>query len=70
MSDVATRKPWLNAIAAVIVAVIVGVLVMLSLILAATTLIQFTNAQTWQLAAVLGRILIVALGTMGVFSLV
>lgn len=60
------NKPWLNAVAAVIV----GVLVMLSLILAATTLIQFTNAQTLQLAAVLGIILVVALGMMAVFSLV
>ena len=60
------NKPWLNAVAAVIV----GVLVMLSLILAATTLIQFTNTQTLQVTAVLGLILVVALGTMGVFTLV
>ncbi|GAC1404312.1 MAG: Nramp family divalent metal transporter [Ktedonobacteraceae bacterium] len=60
------NKPWLNAIAAVIV----GVLVMLSFILAATTLIQFNNAQTLQLAAVLGIILVVALAVMGVFSLI
>ena len=60
------NKPWLNAVAAVIV----GLLVMLSLILAATTVIQFTNEQTLQLAAVLGVILVVVLVVMGVFSLI
>ena len=60
------NKPWLNAIAAVIV----GILVILSFILAATTLIQFNNEQTLQLAAVLGIILVVSLVAMGIFSLV
>lgn len=60
------NKPWLNAIAALIV----GILVMLSFILAATTLIQFTNEQTLQLAAVLGIILVVSLVAMGAFSLI
>ena len=60
------NKPWLNAVAALIV----GVLVVLSMILAATTLIQFNNAQTLLLGAVLGITLVVALGVMGVFTLV
>ncbi|GAC1427954.1 MAG: Nramp family divalent metal transporter [Ktedonobacteraceae bacterium] len=60
------NKPWLNAIAAVIV----GILVILSFILAATTLIQFNNEQTLQLAVVLGIILVISLVVMGIFSLV
>ncbi|GAC1465887.1 MAG: Nramp family divalent metal transporter [Ktedonobacteraceae bacterium] len=60
------NKPWLNAIAAVIV----GILVILSFILAATTLIQFNNEQTLQLAVVLGIILVISLVVLGIFSLV
>ncbi|GAC1646205.1 MAG: Nramp family divalent metal transporter [Ktedonobacteraceae bacterium] len=60
------NRAWLNAVAAVIV----GLLVMLSFILAVTTIIKLTNEQTLQLAAVLGIILVVALVVMGVFSLI
>jgi NRAMP (natural resistance-associated macrophage protein)-like metal ion transporter len=58
------NKPWLNAVAAVIV----GLLVVLSLILAAVTI--FPNLDATRLAAVLGIILIVSLVVMGVVSLV
>ncbi|BCL83848.1 putative manganese transport transmembrane protein [Ktedonobacteria bacterium brp13] len=58
------NKPWLNVVAAVIV----GLLVMLSLILAATTL--FPNLDAIRLAMVLGIILIVSLVGMGVIALV
>jgi Mn2+/Fe2+ NRAMP family transporter len=58
------NKPWLNAVAAVIV----GLLVVLSLILAATTL--FPNLDAIKMAAVLGIILVVSLVVMGVVALV
>lgn len=58
------NKAWLNAVAAVIV----GLLVMLSLILAATTL--FPNLDAILLSEVLGCILIVGLIVMGVLALV
>ena len=58
------NKPWLNVMAAVIV----GLLVMLSLILAATTLFPTLDAIT--LAMVLGTILVVTLVGMGVVALV
>jgi hypothetical protein len=58
------NKPWLNAVAAVIV----GLLVMLSLILAATTL--FPGLDAIKMATVLGSILVVSLVVMGVVALV
>ena len=58
------NKPWLNAVAAVIV----GLLVMLSLILATVTI--FPDVDATRLAVVLGIILIVSLVAMGVVSLV
>jgi Mn2+/Fe2+ NRAMP family transporter len=58
------NKPWLNAVAAVIV----GLLVMLSLILAATTL--FPDLDAIKMAAVLGVILVASLVVMGVLALV
>lgn len=58
------NKPWLNAVAAVIV----GLLVVLSLILAATTL--FPDLDAIKLAAVLGIILVIFLVAMGVVALV
>ncbi len=58
------NKPWLNAVAAVIV----GLLVMLSLILAATTL--FPNLDAILLSEVLGIILIAGLLVMGAVALV
>jgi hypothetical protein len=58
------NKPWLNAVAAVIV----GLLVILSLILAATTL--FPNLDAIKLSVVLGIILVIGLIVMGVVALV
>jgi Mn2+/Fe2+ NRAMP family transporter len=58
------NKPWLNAVAAVIV----GLLVVLSLILAATTL--FPNLDAIKMAVVLGSILVASLVVMGVLALV
>jgi hypothetical protein len=58
------NKPWLNAVAAVIV----GLLVVLSLILAATTL--FPGLDAIKMATVLGSILVVSLMMMGVLALV
>ena len=58
------NRPWLNAVASVIV----GLLVILSLILAATTL--FPNLDAIQMASVLGSILVVSLIVMGVLALV
>ncbi|HEU0002767.1 MAG TPA: NRAMP family divalent metal transporter [Ktedonobacteraceae bacterium] len=57
------NKPWLNVVAAVIV----GLLVMLSLILATTTL--FPDLDAIKLASVLGGILVVSLIAMGVIAL-
>jgi hypothetical protein len=58
------NKPWLNAVAAVIV----GLLVILSLILAATTL--FPDLDAVLMAKVLGSILVASLVVMGVFALI
>jgi hypothetical protein len=58
------NRPWLNVVGSAIV----GVLVMLSLILAATTLFPELNATL--LTVVLGTILLVALGGMGLVSLI
>ena len=58
------NKPWQNAAAAAIV----GLLVMLSLILAATTL--FPDLDAIKLATVLGIILVIGLVVMGVVALV
>ncbi len=58
------NKPWLNAVAAVIV----GLLVILSLILAATTL--FPNLDAIKLSVVLSIILVAGLIVMGVVALV
>ncbi len=58
------NKPWLNAVAAVIV----GLLVILSLILAATTL--FPDLDAIRLSEVLGIILVAGLILMGVVTLV
>jgi hypothetical protein len=58
------NKPWLNVVGTAIV----GVLVMLSLILAVTTF--FPNLDVNLLTLVLGSILVVALLAMGVTSLV
>jgi NRAMP (natural resistance-associated macrophage protein)-like metal ion transporter len=60
------NKPWLNAVAAVIV----GTLVVLSLILATTTFFTLSNADTIKLAVDLGIVLVVALIVMGVVALV
>ncbi len=60
------NKPWLNAIAAVIV----GTLVVLSLILATTTFFALSDATINELAIGLGSALVVALIIMGVVSLV
>ena len=60
------NKPWLNAVAAVIV----GLLVVLSLILATTTFFTFNDADTTRLAFGLGILLVVALTVMGVIALV
>ncbi len=60
------NKTWLN----VVCAIIVGVLITLSVILAATTLITFTNTQTLQLAAIAGVILGISLLIVGSVSLV
>jgi Mn2+/Fe2+ NRAMP family transporter len=57
------NKPWLNAVAATIV----GLLVILSLILAATTL--FPDLDAIKLASVLGIILVASLVVMGVVAL-
>lgn len=57
------NKPWLNAVAAIIV----GLLVVLSLILAATTL--FPNLDAITMAGVLGNILVVSLAVMGIVAL-
>jgi Mn2+/Fe2+ NRAMP family transporter len=58
------NRPWLNAVAAVIV----GLLVMLSLILAATTL--FPDLDAIRLSEVLGSMLVGGLLVMGVLALV
>lgn len=58
------NRPWLNAVAAVIV----GLLVMLSLILATVTI--FPDIDATRLAAALGIILVAGLLTMGAISLV
>jgi uncharacterized membrane protein len=58
------NKPWLNAVSAIIV----GLLVMLSLILAATTL--FPELDAIKMASVLGVILVASLVVMGAFTLV
>ena len=58
------NKPWLNAVASIIV----GLLVMLSLILAALTLFPDINANV--LIGVLGIILVAGLLAMGVVALV
>ena len=58
------NKSWLNVVAAVIV----GLLVMLSLILAATTL--FPDLDAIRLSAILGSILVTGLAIMGVLALV
>ncbi len=55
------NKLWLNAVCAIVV----GVLITLSVILAVTTLIPFTNTQTLQLAASAGIILVVSLAVLG-----
>jgi hypothetical protein len=60
------NRPWLNAVAAVIV----GTLVVLSLILATTTFFTLGDAATTQLAAGLGIALVVVLAAMGVIALV
>lgn len=60
------NKPWLNAVAAVIV----GTLVVLSLILATTTFFALSDAATNQLTVGLFLALIVALIVIGVVSLV
>ena len=57
------NKPWLNAVAAAIV----GLLVMLSLILATVTI--FPEVDATKLAAVLGIILVASLAVMGVVAL-
>ncbi len=57
------NRTWLNVVAAVIV----GLLVMLSLILAAATI--FPNIDATRLAAVLGIVLVVSLVVMGVVAL-
>jgi hypothetical protein len=58
------KRPWLNAVAAVIV----GMLVRLSLILATVTI--FPDSDATRLAAVLGIILVAGLLVMGVVALV
>src|ERR1019366_7413410 len=58
------NKPWVNAIAAVIV----GLLVILSLILAATTL--FPTLDAIMMVTVLGIALVVSMGGMGIVALV
>ncbi|EFH87937.1 NRAMP family divalent metal transporter [Ktedonobacter racemifer] len=60
------NKPWLNAIAAVIV----GTLVVLSLILATTTFFTLSDADTVRLATGLGITLVIVLIAMGVVTLV
>ena len=60
------NRPWFNAVAAVIV----GLLITISVILTLTTIIPFTNQQTLLLAAVLGGILVVSLIGAGIFALV
>jgi NRAMP (natural resistance-associated macrophage protein)-like metal ion transporter len=60
------NKPWFNAVAAVIV----GLLITISVILTLTTIIPFTNEQTLLLAAVLGGILVVSLIGVGIFALI
>ncbi|HZR43226.1 MAG TPA: NRAMP family divalent metal transporter [Ktedonobacteraceae bacterium] len=60
------NKPWLNAVAAVIV----GTLVVLSLILATTTFFTLSDADTTRLAVGLGVALVVVLIAMGIAFLV
>ncbi|MBV8694987.1 MAG: divalent metal cation transporter, partial [Ktedonobacteraceae bacterium] len=60
------NKPWLNAVAAVIV----GTLVVLSLILATTTFFTLSGAATIKLSIGLGVALVVVLMVMGVVLLV
>ena len=69
-NDRAVLGPWVNkAWLNVVCTIIVGVLITLSVILAATTLIPFTNTQTLQLAAIAGIVLVVSLVVIGMFSL-
>jgi NRAMP (natural resistance-associated macrophage protein)-like metal ion transporter len=60
------NKPWFNAVATIIV----GVLITISVLLTATTLIPFNNGQTLLLAAALSGILIVSLIGAGIYALV
>lgn len=70
-NDRAVLGPWVNrAWLNVVCTIIVGVLITLSVILATTTLIPFTNTQTLQLAAIAGVVLVISLMVIGVFSLV
>ncbi len=68
-NDRTVLGPWVNRLwLNVVAAVIVGLLVVLSLILAATTL--FPNLDAIMMAEVLGTVLIVSLIVMGIVSLV
>jgi hypothetical protein len=70
-NDRAVLGPWVNALwLNIVAAVIVGLLVVLSLILAATTLFTFTDAQTNLLTASLFVLLTVTLAVMGIVTLV
>ncbi|HLJ34950.1 MAG TPA: divalent metal cation transporter, partial [Ktedonobacteraceae bacterium] len=68
-NDRTVLGPWVNRLwLNVVAAIIVGLLVVLSLILAATTL--FPNLDAIMMAEVLGTVLIVSLIVMGIVSLV
>jgi Mn2+/Fe2+ NRAMP family transporter len=70
-NDRAVLGPWVNSLwLNIVAAVIVGLLVVLSLILAATTLFTFTDAQTNLLTVSLFVLLAVTLVTMGVVTFV
>lgn len=70
-NDRAVLGPWVNALwLNMVAAVIVGLLVVLSLILAATTLFTFTDAQANLLVASLLGLLAVTLAVMGIVALV
>ncbi len=70
-NDRAVLGPWVNSLwLNMVAAVIVGLLVVLSLILAATTLFTFTDAQANLLVASLLGLLAVTLAAMGIVALV
>ena len=70
-NDRAVLGPWVNKLwLNIVCAIIVGVLITLSVILAVTTLLPLTNTQTLQLAAASGIVLMISLLIVGGVTLV